>query len=566
MVINNLYNDDENISITNYLNKFEIKDTEEFINPTGKYLESPFLYNNMKEAIQCFRWHYMDNLSKVYILSDSGDTDGITSACILYQYMLMVKPDWDIKILIHEGKERGLQDEKLLQQVINEPRDLLIIPDSGTNDINQVNLVYKKTNTDIIVLDHHDFETPITKGILVNNQDPLSKCQRNGSGCLVTHKFLQAIDNDLDVNYSHKFIDMVALSLISDSMDMRELENRTYYHYGIETLNNIENKFLRDCISEFIKNENYTQRDLSFSVIPKFNSICRSTDMELKQKLFLSFLDEIDDYSEMLKLCAESHNKQKALVDKIIENNLSEINELSKNNLIVFASNDIPRSYSGLICGKIMNIAGNKPTLTGSIKDGTFIGSLRSPIPLREELNNNELVEWCVGHDEASGIEIKEENIKSLVDYYNFLNLDYTPHITVLNSYTIKSLPKYLFGLFEPYKALFGKGIEEPKFFVDKISFKPQDIDILGRDKRTLKIKSGDISILIFNCTRQNKIDLGLGYYENGKFIEKRKNIMLTMSCVGDLSINEWNGNKYKQIIVNNFEVKEKKISMEDLI
>jgi single-stranded-DNA-specific exonuclease len=566
MIINNLYQKNEEITVENYLNKFGIKDCEEFINPTGRYIEPPSYYNNMQLAVNTFKWIYLDENSTAYILSDSGDTDGITSAVIMYQYMQMLRPDWDIKILIHEGKERGLQDEKLLNQILEYPRDLLIIPDSGTNDKEQVDLIYEKTDTQVIVLDHHDLVTPIKKGVLINNQISDNMCQKNGSGCLVTHKFLQALDKEFNVKHSALFIDLVALSLVSDSMNMSEQENRTYYHFGLETIDNVHNTFLRKCIEKFINKDSYTQKDLAFNVIPKFNSISKSKDMELKKKLFSAFIGIYNDLDEVLSLCAESHQLQRKTVDEIINNNIDKIKEISSNNLIIFASDEIPRSYSGLVCGKIMTLAGNKPTIVGSIKDGEFIGSLRSPIPLREELNNNELVEWCVGHEEASGIEIKEKNIQPLIDYYNNLNLDYSPHITVLNSYTIKSLPKYLFGLFEPYNALFGKGIDEPRFFIDKISFYPKDVDILGADKRTLKIKLGEISLLIFNCTRQNKIDLGLGYYEDGKFIEKRKSTKLEMSCVGSLNINIWNNKKYNQIIVDNFEIKEYNKSIEDLI
>ena len=358
---------------------------------------------------------------------------------------------------------------------------------------------------------------------------------------------------------------MVALSLVSDSMDMTEQENRAYYHFGIETIDCVNNVFLKRCINKFINKDTYTQKDLAFNVIPKFNSISRSTDMQLKQKLFSSFLGFYEDLDEVLKLCEESHKNQRKLVDDVINKNIDKINDVSLNNLVIFASDDVPKSYSGLICGKIMNMTG-KPTLVGSIKDNEFIGSLRSPIPLREELDNNELVDWCNGHEEASGIKIQEKNLQPLIDYYNSIKLDYSPHITVLNSYTIKSLPKYLFGLFEPYNALFGKGIDEPKFFIDKISFYPKDIDILGNDKRTLKLKIGEISLLIFNCTKQNKIDLGLGYYEKDKFIEKRNNTKLEMCCVGTLSINNWNDKKYNQIIIDNFEIKEYNKSIEDLI
>ena len=56
------------------------------------------------------------------------------------------------------------------------------------------------SNVDILVL-HHDIETPIENGVLINNQDknnydfmPISK---KGSGCLVTWMFLKALTGRL---------------------------------------------------------------------------------------------------------------------------------------------------------------------------------------------------------------------------------------------------------------------------------------------------------------------------------------------------------------------------------
>ena len=70
------------------------------------------------------------------------------------------------------------------------------------------------------------YDTPIEKGILINNQNPNYKVQRDGSGTLVTHKFLQAMDIEFNLNWSSFCIDLVALSLISDSMNMNNMEKK----------------------------------------------------------------------------------------------------------------------------------------------------------------------------------------------------------------------------------------------------------------------------------------------------------------------------------------------------
>lgn len=556
MIINNLYNKDEEITIESYLLKNDIKDISEFINPTGKYIDNYSSYNNMNKAVKELKKHYENNEDKIFIIQDP-DVDGIVSASILYQYLKALK-DWDISILMHTGKQRGISDVDIFKKIKEEKPNLVIVPDAGSNDKEQIDELCD-LGISYIALDHHIISTPSDYGILVNNQDENSKVSKKGSGGLVTHKFLEALDNEFNKEWSSWFIDMVALSLLSDSMDMSDQQNRTYYHYGLETMDCVNNIFLKECIKTFINKDTYSQRDLSFKIIPKFNAICRSKDQELKQKLFLSFIGEYD-ISDMLVLCEEAHKKQQKTVASIIDNNIDTIKKANKNNIVVFYSDDIPSSYSGLVGGKMMSICDNKPCIVGSIEDGYFLGSLRSPISLGEELDNNEFVEWARGHEKACGIKIKEENIDKLVEYYNNVTLDYTPHIDVLNSYSIKSIPNDLFGLFEPYNSLFGKGLPKPKYYVKDIIINPKmDIFILGANRRTLKIRYNNIDIMIFNSTNQERLDLGL-VNEEDKFVYDPKDIKLNLSVIGEFVVNKWTSkygkvNKNNQIIVDKFEV-----------
>ena len=229
MKVNELYGN-EPITVESYLEKCGVEDTKEYLNPTGKYIDEPMLYKNMIEAIQLFKYHYLQN-STVYILYDS-DLDGYTSGTIMYQYMKMLNENWDIKILLHNGKTRGLEDEELFDRVIDEKPNLLIIPDANTNVIEQTRKIFNN-GTDILVLDHHEIQTPIDCGVLISNQFDNEEVDRNGSGCLVTHMFLRALDNEFNVKYNQWFVDMVSLSIISDSMDVSSMQNREYLYYGV---------------------------------------------------------------------------------------------------------------------------------------------------------------------------------------------------------------------------------------------------------------------------------------------------------------------------------------------
>ena len=551
MQVNELYGN-EPITIESYLEKCGIEDTKEYLNPTGKYIDEWWKYLDIPYACQEIEyWSKLD--STVFIIQD-GDGDGICSTVILYQYLMKLSNKWAIKILIHSGKQRGLDDEDIMDRIRQERPDLVIIPDAGTNNCEQADELCG-LGIGLIVLDHHDIVTPIGKGCLINNQDLRYNVSRNGSGALVTHKFLQGLDNQLGLDWSGYFIDLVALSLVSDSMIMSEMENREYYHFGLETRDYINNKFLGAMIDRFIGSDIYTQRDLGFKIIPKINSVCRCNDMGLKQQLILAFIGQCD-INETLDMVEQAHQNQIKIVNDVIQNNMDTILSCGQNNLIVFTSDDVPRSYSGLLAGKIKTLCDNKPTIVGSIKGNTMIGSLRSPIPLREELDNNELVDWASGHEDSAGIQIQVGNIQALVDYYNTIELSYTPHIDVLKSYSIKSIPTRLFGLFEPYSALWGHGVSKPKFHVKNITFMPSDWSIMGKNKRTLKLHKEGIDIMIFNCLKKDKEDLQLGYYDNDIFVNEPSNNKLQMDCVGELSINEWNGQKKLQIVIDKMEIK----------
>lgn len=551
MQVNELYGN-EPITIESYLEKYGIKDIKEYLNPTGKYIDEWWKYENMPYACQEIEyWSKLD--STIFIVQD-GDGDGICSTVILYQYLMKLSDKWTIKILIHSGKQRGLDDEDIMNRIRQERPELVIVPDAGTNNYEQAEELCE-LGIGLIILDHHNIDTPINKGYLINNQDTNCDVSRNGSGALVTHKFLQGLDNQLDLDWSGYFIDLVSLSLISDSMDMSEMENREYYHFGLETRDCVNNEFLGAMIDRFIGND-YTQHDIAFKVVPKLNAVVRSNSMEDKQNLILAFIGQFD-INEALDMVEQAHQNQIMIVDDVIQKNIKEIESCKNNNLIIFASDDVPRSYSGLLAGKIKTLCDDKPTIVGSIKNNCMIGSLRSPIPLRKELDNNELVDWCSGHEESAGIQIQVDNIQALIDYYNAIELSYTPHIDVLKSYSIKSIPTQLFSLFKPYNALWGCKVLQPQYCINNIVYNPNDIIVLGKNKSTLKLHIEGIDIMFFFCTKVDKEKIGVGYVENSIFTYKPINKKMKLSIICTLNVNNWNGNKTNQCIVSQFEVYE---------
>lgn len=562
MKIKEIFKERKDFTVDDYLKFCGVENSNAYIYPKWE-IDNWNGYSDIDKALEMFNKHFLP-LDSTYIICDA-DLDGITSTSMLYSYMIDLadNEDWNVEILLHEGKERGLQDENIFQHIIENPKKFIIIPDAGTNDNEQVKYLKEHFNIDVLILDHHDIETPVVDGILINNQKETNvNISKNGSGCLVTYMFLKALDEYFKRNNADFYIDLVALSLVSDSMDMSDQQNRTFYHYGIETIDNIKNIFLYKTFEKFIGNKPYTQRDISFKIVPKFNSVVRSDNIELKQQIIECFVGCENEYDDILEKCAECHTNQIKLVEDIITNHKTQIEEKSDDNIVLLSCDDMPRSYSGLVAGKVMNIC-NKPTIVGKIKDDTLIGSLRSPIPLRNELNENELVEWAIGHENSCGISIAEDNLDKLIDYYNAIELSYDPHIDVLRSYSINDIPDNVFNLFgADLDVLWGNGIPKPLFEIHNILYYPSDIQILGANKRTIKIINNGISFLIFNVTKQQKADLGLGYIVNGEYYE-RDNITHStrycLSCIGTLSVNRYKSYVNNQMVIDSFNVSEYK-------
>jgi single-stranded-DNA-specific exonuclease len=550
MNVKSIFKPREKVTLESYLEKLGVEDIPEYLFPTGKYLEDPFSYTNMQEGVEVFEKHYK-NATKTYILCDSSDTDGYCSTTAIYGYMKLINPDWDIEVLLHPDKTRGLQDPTMMERIKTEPRGFLIVPDSGSNDREQVKELKNNYGIDVIVLDHHDIDNPIEDGVLISNQ--LGDVDPTGSGGVVTHIFMRALDLHLGLTYSREFIDLTSLSIISDGMDVRSLQNRTYLHFGI--LNYApNNEFLSALIEKFVRSEDFTQKDLSFKVIPKINSVGRSSGYEDKLKM-IEGLTKGGDIEDTVSMCGDSHKNQIDNVASFIDEYIDEIN--SDGQVIIFGNEEVNRMYSGLLAGKIKDKVEGKPTIIGKVEDGLFTGSLRADCPLKETIQNSGLVEWCSGHPGQAGVCVKVENIPALQEYLNTRELPEPEKITVVKSLSAKGINKSYFTMFLGNDELWNSNtLPKPIFHITNVSINSKDISIIGKNKRTLKFNLHGVDYIIFNSLKKDKEDLGLGYYnEKDKFVEENKEETLHLEILGNLDINVWNDKTYNQVIVEAYEI-----------
>ena len=123
--------------LNQYLRACGIEDVKQYLKADKSNYDNPFDYPNMETAIDMTQKAIQDNL-KIGIIIDS-DADGYCSAAIIYQFLRIVNPNLEIEMFTHTSKQHGLKD--LISEIIKSNVQFLIVPDAGTNDVDECQIL-----------------------------------------------------------------------------------------------------------------------------------------------------------------------------------------------------------------------------------------------------------------------------------------------------------------------------------------------------------------------------------------------------------------------------------------
>lgn len=117
--------------------------------------------------------------------------------------------------------------------MIPEGTTLVITPDSSSNEVAE-HISLQAMNIDVIVLDHHEAPHDLTDPAIIVNNHMCDYPNKGLSGVGIVYKFCKVLDSVLKVSYADDFLDLVALGMVADMMDMRELETRYLTWKGMQ--------------------------------------------------------------------------------------------------------------------------------------------------------------------------------------------------------------------------------------------------------------------------------------------------------------------------------------------
>ena len=535
----------------------------------------PAQIDNIKEGAQMLIRHIKNN-DKVFIQIDS-DCDGFTSSAVLLNYLNRLFPAFtqhNITYRVQDGKQHGLILDHIPKSV-----KLVIAPDSSSNDY-EIHKALRDQGIDVLVIDHHEAEKVSSYACVINNQ-LCDYPNKTLSGVGMVYKFCSYIDKLLNKDIATEFLDLVAVGIVGDVMDLREFETKYLVSAGCANVRNPHIKS-RMASNDFCFKGTLTPFNIAFYVAPFLNAVNRSGTFTEKTLVFESLLD-YKAYEQVPSTKRGAKGELKTLVEQAIrtsnniKNRQSKVEETSSklvedliakgkllNNKILVVpipmTELLDQNLIGLIANQIASKY-QKPTLILNervhgdeiIWEGSGRNFANSPLKdFKAFLQESGLFEYSEGHGNAFGAGITPENLPKFIEYANNKLADFNFEPQYLVDFIFdRSNPttlKYAILEIGALKKHWGQGVEEPLVVIKDIKITKDNLTLYEKGP-TLKITIPGEDGITLTKFRSSEDEYEALYTDSG---------CVTINVIGTCEINSWNGYCYPQITIKDYEIVDK--------
>lgn len=568
----------------NLLKARGVADVQAFMEPRADFVQSPHDLKNIGMAAAMYLRIVMNDqppYSRVLIIVDS-DCDGFTSATIMYQYTKQINCHCQIDYWLHEGKQHGLQDhiDRLLNEDVH--YDLIILPDSSSNDAHYHDML-DGINIPCLILDHHLTDVALSdNAVVVNNQ--LSPKYRNKelTGAGVVYQFCRFLDEKLNQHWANDYLDLAAWGIIGDMGSVIDLENRYIIYQGLRNIKNELFKCLLEKAAYSITGAmapswadivaKTNPISVAFYVVPMVNALIRVGTMEEKELLFQAFIDgtqmvpcnkrgakgtlERADI-EAARVCTNAKSHQNKMLDDMMLRVEAKIfkYDLLENKVLFLRLDEekFPPEINGLLAMKLA-AKYKKPTIVARLNNqgydrGSIRGVNNSPLEsFKDFLTKSGLFEYVQGHANAAGCSIPDRSLAAFHAYANeaLKDVDFGENCYDVNFErlaTAQDLRDLIIDLSE-MDGIWGQQNPQPMLHIKHIVASGSDIRIMGANKDTVKIECNGVAYMKFHA--KDLIE-ELSHYHNSVIIE----------VVGRPNLNEWMGNKTPQVFIEDYSIEQ---------
>ena len=494
------------------LNVRGVSDADSFLNPSVEDLYDPFSLDGVKDGCERIL-NAIKAKERISIFGDF-DVDGIVSTSLLLT--VLRKLDANVDFYIPHRLEDGYGLNKSgIKELKNKGTDLIITVDCGINGEEEIEYA-KNLGLEVIVTDHHLPEKNNPAEIKIDPYLSDSYPYKDLAGVGVVFKLCQGIEkiSDLPLNFLLWNLDLVALGTVADVMPLTG-ENRILTALGLKIIN--ENR--RPGIVSLLNNSRFKKGriqawHIAFLIAPRINALGRLGESEEAVDLLCTYNNsEADTIAAKLENC---NIERKKLQEKIYREalNFLDSRRIEGSGGIVLSSNRWHEGVIGIVASKIVDQF-NRPTILIVEKEGICRGSGRSVPGFNITASLKELsvfLEEYGGHDQACGISIKKENIRSFERAFEEqvmkrlgnnipqkeLLIDFSLGLDSINEVLVKNIE---------FLAPFGTGNPNPIFAAFNIEL-ADNPNIVGKNHLKFTAKNNDKYVQCIGFSLGDKINL----------------------------------------------------------
>lgn len=512
-----------------------------FLETDQTAFHDPFLFQDMTKVIT--RIQQAADEGEMILIYGDYDVDGVSSAAILWHALIEVGAMAECYIPNRFTEGYG-PNEAAFRWAAEEGFGLVITVDCGISGIEEA-AVLKELGVDLIITDHHEAKEVLPDAFAmihpgVDSNYPYSKLAGAGVAFKVAHALLGRVPEEL--------LDLAVLGTIADLVPLIG-ENRLLAAKGIEALNASERPgilALRKVCS--LVEDELTEESVGFAFGPRINAAGRlDSAMPALEMLLAETMEEAEPLAEQL----DQQNKQRQdIVKKIAEEAtaLVEQHYLSDRVLVVDSDQWNP-GVVGIVASRLVEKY-HRPVilLCHDAEKGTAKGSGRSiaAFDLFAELNQTaDILPHFGGHPAAAGMTLSSENVPVLRERLNAQAASLPDEAFVATTEIDLRLrvSDVSIGLIEEMGRLspFGMGNPSPRVVVEGANIR--DLKRIGRDLTHLKVLVTD---------GKTELDgIGFGF---GDAVDEVSSLA-EVSLMGSLNINEWNGFRKPQLMIQDLAV-----------
>ncbi len=536
---------------------------ELYINGGRKCLNDGMLMKDMAQGVSIIAGKISAG-SRIRIIGDY-DIDGVSAIFILFKGLKRLGADVDY-VIPHRIVDGYGINENLIQAAYDEGVDTIITCDNGIAATDQIDYA-KKLGITVVVTDHHDirfveengakiYQIPRADAVINPKQTDCKYPFKELCGAAVAYKFVECLIahcetfgiSDITKEQKSIFLDslleMAAVATIGDVMELQG-ENRVIVKEGLKLLNNTRNPGLSSLMElNGITKGTLNAYHIGFVIGPCINASGRLDTATRSLELLLS--EEKSDADRLAGDLKAFNEERKNLTAQQVEEaiRIVETTELMNDDVLVVYLPECHESIAGIIAGRLRERY-YKPVLVITNSEEGLKGSGRSieSYNMFEHLIQvGNLMTKFGGHPMAAGVSLAPENLeefrKALNNNATLTEIDLTPVVWIDVPMPIDYISEKLIeelSILEP----FGKGNEKPVFADRNLCV--SRVNVIGKNKNVLKMqltneRGYSIDAVKFGVDADEIASVNAGDL---------------VSVIYYPSINEYNGKKTLQIVVN---------------